>query len=146
MIRNYVNAGGPGAEYDRRLKAARDLLVDLPAVGAWLATDAGAEWARLRGLVTPSLLFGEGRPPRMGGEPVVSLASDETKCRQWLLGLMKQGAPEKAKIHYRELALGEWRISIAGFNRSWAWAIEESGNAAWKTPGRKSTRPNRIAN
>lgn len=145
-IRNYVNAGSTGSEYDRRLKAARDLSVDLPAVGAWLATDDGAEWAQLRGLVTPSLLFGEGRPPRTGGDPVVSLASDETKCRQWLLGLMKQGAPKKAKDRYREQALGEWRISIAGFKRAWAWAIEESGNAAWKTPGRKSTRGNRIGN
>lgn len=145
-IRNYVTAGIPGGEHGRRLTAARDLSVDLPAVAAWLATDGGAEWARLRGLTTPGLLFTADRSSPQAGEPVVSLASDETKCRQWLLGLMKQSGPEKAKARYREQALREWQISIAGFNRSWAWAIEETGNIAWKKPGRKSTRANRFAN
>ena len=63
----------------------------------------------------------------------------ETKCRQWLVGLMGNSSkPEKAKPEYAEAAKKKFKIGAKAFIRAWAGAIEETGNTVWSKPGRKS--------
>lgn len=145
-IRNYSAAGPAGGEHPRRLIVARDISVELPAVATWLASEPGAEWARIRGLMTPSFLLPPVVQPPDGDRPPDSLAGHELQCAEWLLGLMQQSEADRGKATLFEEANLRWQLTKRGFNRAWGLACLQAGDRAWNKPGRKSKRVNRIAN
>jgi len=60
----------------------------------------------------------------------------EKACRQWLCNWMRETNSRplpKAKI--REIAMDKFEISHRGFDRAWAWAMEDVGNANWSRHG-----------
>ncbi len=62
----------------------------------------------------------------------------ETKCREWLASLMRNGPPKQSKDKYREEAKSLYNVGTKAFHRAWANAIAETGNNDWSKPGRKS--------
>lgn len=66
--------------------------------------------------------------------------ASETRCKEWLINLMRDDSrPDKSKPEYRDEAKKFFSgLSVRGFDRAWANAMEETGNANWKKPGPKS--------
>ncbi len=69
-----------------------------------------------------------------------SKIAGQTKCQNWLLGLMMEGGePKGKKNNYFLEAKAKFNVSRRGFDRAWSNAIDESGNARWSTAGRKKS-------
>lgn len=134
LISNYVGAGRSGSEWELRLKAARDIEVDLTAVGAWLDTDSGIAWMTARGLEQPRFIPARYQPA------TVSTVAAEGRCTQWLSEKMSAGDPTQSKSDLKGAAVAQFRISGAGFQRCWAAAIRQSGNLNWSKSGPRKRR------
>lgn len=128
-IRNYTTAGKPGTEWTQRLRAARDIEAELAAVEDWLGSERGKAWREPRGLLMPKFISGRSEAP------VVSMISEEGRCTQWLLSLMKEANPDRPKSELKAEAFGMFKISGAGFQRCWTVAIRESDNLNWSKSG-----------
>lgn len=63
-----------------------------------------------------------------------------SRCRDWLIGLMKSGPQEQAKIRYQEHAVATYGISTRQFKSAWDQARQEVGNPQWGRPGPKPSR------
>jgi len=92
-------------------------------------------WAKLRGLKRPTFAGTDS-----GREQRTVTISAETRCKDWLVALMKNGGPKKPKDNYRQDAKRDFGVGTKAFNRAWANAIVETGNIDWKKPGRKPKR------
>lgn len=66
-------------------------------------------------------------------------ANTERQCREWLVDMMKEGAPpKKNKAEYHKEAKKKFKgIGTKMFGRAWATAIADTGSN-WDKPGRKS--------
>lgn len=64
----------------------------------------------------------------------------QTRCKNWLVSLMRVGPPTKNKGNYRKTAQREFEVGTKVFDRAWANAVAESGNNKWMRPGPKSVR------
>ena len=63
----------------------------------------------------------------------------QKKCEKWLIGLMGENSkPEKSKADYLMDALEEFKVSKRAFDRAWANAVSDTGNANWSKPGPRS--------
>ena len=83
----------------------------------------------------PAFLYPEERPPATSLDHTVKA---ETKCRKWLVEIMKNGDPEKSKSGYRAKAVAKFGVGKRAFGRAWANAVAETGNTNWSKPGPKS--------
>jgi len=72
------------------------------------------------------------------GRPAQATVAAEVRCRKWLAGLMQKGPPEGPKRRYQAQAKEKFGVGPKAFNRAWANAVAETGNAEWSKPGRKS--------
>ncbi len=61
----------------------------------------------------------------------------ESRCRKWLIELMKNGDPKSAKAVYQAQATDMFGTGPNQFNRAWAMARSEVGNPMWGKPGRR---------
>ena len=83
----------------------------------------------------PAFLYPEKRPPATSLDPTIKA---ETKCREWLVGLMKNGNKKKSKSAYRTEANAKYGVSNRAFDRAWGYAVADTGNKTWNRPGRIS--------
>lgn len=83
----------------------------------------------------PGFLYPEKRPPATSLDHTIQA---ETKCREWLVGLMKNGDPERSKSDYRTKAVAKFGVGKRAFGRAWANAVAETSNTNWIKPGPKS--------
>jgi hypothetical protein len=75
-----------------------------------------------------------------GAAPVGTIAQ-ERRCREWLIGLMKDNpSPVKRKGSYQSEAIARYKISKRAFGRAWGQAVTETGNANWIKAGPKPKR------
>lgn len=133
-LHNYAMAGKQGAEWSRRLTTARDIQVELLAVGQWLDSGEGRAWSTARGLARPWFI------PAPPSAPVVSKANAELACTRWLTGMMRAGDATQTKTEFQRQALAKFEISQAGFRRCWSSAIQNSGNPNWSRSGPKKRK------
>ena len=62
------------------------------------------------------------------GQGSDSLAGAESRCRAWLIELMRNGPPTESKGHYCNQAQTEFGVSVRGFRfRIWPAAVAEFG-------------------
>jgi hypothetical protein len=108
------------------------------------------KWASQLRLGVPVIFGGEGAPLAKGQEdapaqtlppepPQTTTIGAETKCKQWLIGLMSGNSrPDRLKSAYRDDARDEFNVGTKAFDRAWGNAVAETGNTAWSRPGPKS--------
>ena len=83
----------------------------------------------------PAFLYPEKRPPATSLDHTIKA---ETKCREWLVGLMKNGNKKKSKSAYRTEANAKYGVSNRAFDRAWGYAVADTDNKTWNRPGRIS--------
>jgi hypothetical protein len=76
-------------------------------------------------------------PPTLGTIERQLTINAESKCRDWLIQLMKSGPPKINKSDYKAEAHTRFNVGSNAFNRAWANALAVSGNPAWIKPGPK---------
>lgn len=78
-----------------------------------------------------------------------SRARSEVECRRWLISVMRESLMHRPgpKAEFRIKAMKQFvGLSLQQFNRAWDRAIEETGAAQWKKPGRPPKKSNQHAN
>ena len=80
----------------------------------------------------------EGWPEAITPGQQQSSAGAGTRCRKWLVGLMRDGPKTKSKSRYRDEAKNTYGVGTRAFNKAWEEAISETGKTDWSNPGRIS--------
>ena len=70
--------------------------------------------------------------------PPPTTAGAETRCKEWLIDLMKAGPRKKGKDDYQKEAEKQFNVGTRAFIRAWMNAVAETGNKDWSKPGPRS--------
>lgn len=64
----------------------------------------------------------------------------ETRCFEWLVGLMRDGPQREPKTVYSKRAIAEFNVGARQFDRAWSRAKVETGTKEWGRSGRRAVR------
>lgn len=120
-----------GDEHDRNQDAASSMRAQLEAMGL-TPTLGGNTPSPRRPLPACEREVARTTP----NEPAPSSAGAETRCREWLISLMREGPQKKPKPHYKADAERQFGVGINAFRRAWERAIAETGVTNWGRAGR----------
>jgi hypothetical protein len=127
------------------LEQARDSKDGILDLGYCLQRNDYITLLKSENIPIPSFLLHPSVRPGQPPQPKRSaIASTESKCRQWLAELMRQGPQKEAKAKYKNEALQKFfDLSERGFDRAWSGAIIDANAAdGWGKPGRKVLKSN----
>lgn len=136
-IANYIKTRetAPGTtDRETRRTVASEIFLSVEGLRRWCDEPGFAEWAQLRGLSRPKFI----RSVASRTPPPPTTVGAETRCKEWLIGLMKAGPPKKRKPEYRTEAKALYDVGSRAFRRAWANAVAETGNNDWSRSGPKS--------